>query len=209
MSTTSPDITTKHLTSTLIDCTTIVIGSDPNLSNDVKLHRSGSDSLEFVTGNDPTADGIENSTSRANRVSLLAKDIVVGSSSNASYNIKMHRAGPTELQFVPEDDPTPEGSISLTPAIVLDMVPPGAVLPFAGSVIPLGWLLCDGALVATTAYPRLFAVMGYSYGGSGANFNLPNLIIIAIRYSNEKHLNFTPPSFIVIECFIASSLRSS
>lgn len=42
---------------------------------------------------------------------------------------------------------------------------------------PSGWLICNGASLATTGtYANLFAAIGYTYGGSGANFNLPNLI---------------------------------
>jgi microcystin-dependent protein len=38
----------------------------------------------------------------------------------------------------------------------------------------LGWLKCDGRSLDTTAYNLLFQVIGYTFGGSGANFNLPN-----------------------------------
>ena len=37
-----------------------------------------------------------------------------------------------------------------------------------------GWLLCNGASYSTTTYANLFAIIGYTYGGSGANFNVPN-----------------------------------
>ena len=37
-----------------------------------------------------------------------------------------------------------------------------------------GWLLCDGSSYSTTDYPDLFAVIQYTYGGSGDNFNVPN-----------------------------------
>lgn len=37
------------------------------------------------------------------------------------------------------------------------------------------WLLCNGASVSTTTYSGLFALTGYAFGGSGANFNLPDL----------------------------------
>lgn len=37
------------------------------------------------------------------------------------------------------------------------------------------WMLLNGASLATATYPLLFALIGYTYGGSGANFNLPNL----------------------------------
>jgi microcystin-dependent protein len=44
------------------------------------------------------------------------------------------------------------------------------------AAIPAGWLLCDGASVATATYPALFTALGYAYGGAGANFNLPDLV---------------------------------
>jgi microcystin-dependent protein len=41
---------------------------------------------------------------------------------------------------------------------------------------PTNWLICDGSSLDTTTYAKLFAVIGYGYGGSGANFNLPPLL---------------------------------
>ena len=38
-----------------------------------------------------------------------------------------------------------------------------------------GWLVCDGRLVSTTTYATLFGIVGYSYGGSGSTFKLPDL----------------------------------
>ena len=56
-------------------------------------------------------------------------------------------------------------------------LPVGSIMPFVSSAnAPSGWLLCNGQSVTTVAYPALSAVIGYSYGGSGANFNVPNLI---------------------------------
>lgn len=54
-------------------------------------------------------------------------------------------------------------------------VPVGTITAFAGSTVPLGWLLCDGASVSTTTYAALFGVVSTTYGGSGASFNLPDL----------------------------------
>ena len=57
------------------------------------------------------------------------------------------------------------------------LVPVGMIMPFAGSVVPEGWLLCDGSAVSRTQYARLFQVIGTTYGaGDGSTtFNLPNL----------------------------------
>ena len=53
-------------------------------------------------------------------------------------------------------------------------VPIGAVMDFAGSVAPSGWLLCFGQSLLTASYVALQAAIGYTYGGAGANFNLPD-----------------------------------
>lgn len=55
--------------------------------------------------------------------------------------------------------------------------PTGVVLPFAGSSIPNGWLLCDGSAVSRAVYLSLFNVIGEAYGaGDGSTtFNLPDL----------------------------------
>lgn len=52
---------------------------------------------------------------------------------------------------------------------------PGLMSLYAGATAPSGWLLCNGASVAVATYQDLFNNIGYTYGGSGANFNLPNL----------------------------------
>jgi len=59
----------------------------------------------------------------------------------------------------------------------------GMIAAWAGTngAIPAGWLLCDGASIATATYPDLFTALGYAYGGAGANFNLPNLVDVFIR----------------------------
>src|SRR6188768_980072 len=56
------------------------------------------------------------------------------------------------------------------------VLPVGIMLPFGGIVAPAGsWALCNGAVLTTSLYPKLFAVLQYRFGGSGANFNLPDL----------------------------------
>jgi microcystin-dependent protein len=35
--------------------------------------------------------------------------------------------------------------------------------------------ICNGQSLSKALYPELFAIIGYNYGGSGANFNLPDL----------------------------------
>ena len=53
--------------------------------------------------------------------------------------------------------------------------PVGSLQAYAGASAPTGWLLCDGTSYTTAAYPELYSVLSYTYGGSGANFNVPDL----------------------------------
>jgi len=55
-------------------------------------------------------------------------------------------------------------------------IPVGMIAPFlSGGNVPYGWLLCNGQSVAGSTYPDLSAAIGTTYGGSGGNFNVPNL----------------------------------
>lgn len=53
----------------------------------------------------------------------------------------------------------------------------GLIYPLAASVVPDGFLLCDGAEYERAEYPELFAAIGTIYGtGDGeTTFNVPNL----------------------------------
>ena len=56
-------------------------------------------------------------------------------------------------------------------------VPTGMILPFLGTSVPEGFLLCNGANVSRTTYANLFSVIGTRCGaGDGSTtFTLPNL----------------------------------
>lgn len=55
-------------------------------------------------------------------------------------------------------------------------LPAGTIVPFAGTVVPDGFLVCNGAAVSRTDYANLFAAIGTLYGaGDGSTtFNLPD-----------------------------------
>jgi len=55
------------------------------------------------------------------------------------------------------------------------VAPAGVISQFAGTTPPIGYLLCEGQSLSASAYPDLFATIGYAYGGSGSSFNIPNL----------------------------------
>jgi microcystin-dependent protein len=74
----------------------------------------------------------------------------------------------------------------------LQGVSTGLIIPWSTASVPSGFLECNGASVSTSTYAALFAVIGYTYGGSGANFNLPDLQDkVVIHKSNNKALAST------------------
>lgn len=67
-------------------------------------------------------------------------------------------------------------SASLQTTLIGSVIPAGSVAPFSGSVVPDGWLLCDGSAVSRTTYATLFAALSTAHGqGDGSTtFNLPD-----------------------------------
>lgn len=68
--------------------------------------------------------------------------------------------------FLYQDD---SGNVSVTKSLT------GEIRMFAGSNAPAGWAICDGSSLDTTTNNALFTVIQYTYGGSGTNFNLPDM----------------------------------
>lgn len=51
----------------------------------------------------------------------------------------------------------------------------GTIIPWAGTTIPSGWMLCSGQLLSVTQYVALFSLIGNNFGGDGrTTFALPN-----------------------------------
>lgn len=88
----------------------------------------------------------------------------------ADNYLKIDASG--NLSWAPAFTPT-----TLYSASTAGQIPVGSIMPFiSSSNAPIGWLLCNGQSVSTSLYSELFAVIGYTYGGSGANFSVPNYI---------------------------------
>ncbi len=51
----------------------------------------------------------------------------------------------------------------------------GEIVAWPHDDVPDGFLDCNGQSVNAVTFSKLFAIIGYMYGGSGANFNLPDL----------------------------------
>jgi microcystin-dependent protein len=57
------------------------------------------------------------------------------------------------------------------------LISAGTIVPFAGSSVPSGFILCDGSAVSRATYATLFGIIGTTYGpGDGSTtFNVPDL----------------------------------
>jgi len=66
-------------------------------------------------------------------------------------------------------------NLAAPPAPTFLTWPAGAYVDWAGATIPPGTRACYGQSLAVATYAALFGVLQYTYGGSGANFLLPDL----------------------------------
>ena len=61
----------------------------------------------------------------------------------------------------------------------INIIPEGTILTSVVATAPEGYVLCNGASysstnIASNKYRRLFDAIGYTFGGSGASYNVPN-----------------------------------
>lgn len=67
--------------------------------------------------------------------------------------------------------------LDIIDSFLRQIVPSGAMFPFAGLSAPTGFFLCNGQAVSRTAYGALYAAIGTTWGaGDGSTtFNVPDL----------------------------------
>ena len=96
--------------------------------------------------------------------------------------------GTTAIPFIVFQPPLQDGAVSTTAKLAdgivtqakvstgYGLVPSGAIMGFALSAVPSGWLECDGSAVSRTTYAALFSAISTMYGvGDGSTtFNLPD-----------------------------------
>ncbi len=66
-------------------------------------------------------------------------------------------------------------NISSENIIALNTIKTGSIFMWLTNTAPTGYFICNGASLSTVIYPDLFSILGYTYGGSGTTFNLPDL----------------------------------
>ena len=55
------------------------------------------------------------------------------------------------------------------------LIPAGTIIQSAAINAPSGWFDCDGRILNTSTYVDLFSAILYTYGGSDASFNIPDI----------------------------------
>lgn len=73
----------------------------------------------------------------------------------------------------------------------INIIPEGTILTSVVSTAPEGYVLCDGTSysstnVASNKYRRLFNAIGYTFGGSGASFNVPNFLGAVLKSQGSQ-----------------------
>lgn len=70
---------------------------------------------------------------------------------------------------------TVAAQLTLLTNAVYAVFPAGTIIDFAGTSAPAGFYVCDGSAKDTTTDSVLFAAIGYTWGGAGSTFLLPDL----------------------------------
>jgi microcystin-dependent protein len=150
---------------------------DGNATGDVSLHEN---LVDFDTRITSATSGLSGHTGAISDVhGVGAGNSVVGTgttqtltnktltSPKINENVSL-TATSTELNYV-------DGVTSPIQTQLNTNTPTGMISIHSAATAPTGWLLCDGTSYSTTTYANLYGVIGYTFGGSGANFNVPNL----------------------------------
>ncbi|OGR65398.1 MAG: hypothetical protein A2X31_10225 [Elusimicrobia bacterium GWB2_63_22] len=138
------------------------VGNDPPLVPRQMLLRSPFSAPAVVSGQNDVL--IEAVTGRIAMRTGNAERVTVSNDGNVGVG-----SSNPDKKLVVAGDAAITGSISAGNLV-------GAVVYFAGPGCPSGWLLLDGStLPASGIYKPLSDQIAYIYGGSGANFVLPNL----------------------------------
>lgn len=125
-----------------------------------------------ITPGNAQAEGAANSVSRSDHVHATpAYGLVAAVAASAPGDAA---AAGASTSFARVDHKHARES---TTTLANSILPPGMVVPFAGSVAPSLWAFCDGASYARAAQPNLYAAIGLAFTATndGVNFNVPDL----------------------------------
>ena len=148
-----------------------LLTENANIQDALELFYYGnlSDGSTYDTVNSIYANLLSFQTSIASTQSSISGHVGI----NAAHGATGAVVGTTNTQTL--TNKTLDNPIINLPASGDGFSPIGSIVIHAGSSAPTGWLLCDGTSYPTTTHLNLFNTIGYQFGGSGLNFNVPNL----------------------------------
>ena len=126
----------------------------------------------FITTANETADGQTIEVHGSGGYLLVPSNGIGSNQLSSDASVDANRAvGTNHIQ---------DGAVTadkLDSAAVSVLMPTASIMPYAGSLAPTGYRLCDGAAISRTTFSELFAVIGTTYGvGDGSTtFNIPDL----------------------------------
>lgn len=91
--------------------------------------------------------------------------------------------------------PDATGVMALTSNIdsaITSLAPIGSIIMYGNTTPPTGYKVCDGEILDNTTYPALFAIIGYTYGGSGSSFSIPDTGGLFIRGWDQSAGGYDP-----------------
>ena len=96
-----------------------------------------------------------------------------------------------QIQDSTLDSTYQKADIVIPETTAINIIPAGTILTSVVSTAPEGYVLCDGTSysstnVATNKYRRLFNAIGYTFGGSGASFNVPNFLGAVLKSQGSQ-----------------------
>lgn len=186
---TTEEVITQPLSSDLLGRIT---GWLPRGSYKVEITVPGksaySEFLDIAPGQDGSVDTafIANEAVTLEKIASSAKNAAAGTSSLRSLGTSSITAAAGNDSRLSDTRTPTDGSVTtakLANEVVTNakmaagsgFIPTGGLIPWAGTTAPIGFLLADGASKVKASFEPLFNVCEYKYGGSGANFNLPDL----------------------------------
>ena len=87
------------------------------------------------------------------------------SNSNSSLQLMVLDTSTSQLHKINRD------------VLIGDVFSTGMIMPFGGSSLPSGWVVCNGSSYAMALQPNLYGAIGLTYGGdqNAGTFNVPNM----------------------------------
>lgn len=197
---TSPEFTTAtmlggSINSTTVGATTASTGVFTDLTADTFTLNSvaiGSADFTKLVGVTVTATEINSLDGASSTVTMQAQ-----MDDKAPLASPALTGTPTAPTPTAGDSSTQIATTAFVGTQVASSTPAGAVMAFAMTTAPTGWLECDGAEVSRTTYSNLFAAIGTTFGaGDGAldpptdpatTFNIPDMRGVFVRgWANAK-----------------------